>query len=56
MDDIPLEILHEIAYDRPTYLALLAVPKFARSLTPSMRCDYMIRFGYRVEITRDAIR
>jgi hypothetical protein len=56
MDDLPLEILHEIAYNRHTYRALLAVPKFANSLTPSTRCDYMIRFGYCVEITRNVIQ
>jgi hypothetical protein len=56
MDDLPVEILHEMAFDRPTYRALLAVPRFARSLTPSTRCDYMIRFGYRVEITHRQIR
>jgi len=56
MDDIPVELLHEMAFDRPTYLALLTIKRFANSLTPSMRCDYMIRFGYCVEITRNEIR
>jgi hypothetical protein len=32
MDDLPVELLHEIAFDRPTFRALLAVPKFAKSL------------------------
>ena len=56
MDSLPLEILHELVCDLSTYRALLAIPAFARSLTPSTRCDYMIRFGYRVEITRDYIK
>jgi hypothetical protein len=56
MDCLPLEILHEFVCDLSTYRALLAIPAFARSLTPSTRCDYMIRFGYRVEITRDHIK
>jgi hypothetical protein len=56
MDSLPIEMLHEIAFDRPTYLALLAIPKFAHSLTPSIRCDYMIRFGYSVKITSHQIQ
>jgi hypothetical protein len=56
MDDLPVELLHEIAYNRSTYQALLAIPKFAKSLTPSTRCDYMIRFGYSIEITHNHIR
>jgi hypothetical protein len=57
MNDLPIEIMiHELVYDLSTYRALLAIPAFARSLTPSTRCDYMIRFGYRIEITCDEIR
>ena len=57
MNDLPIEILHLMANnDISTYRALLAISSFAHSLTPSLRCDYMIRFGYRVEITRDKIQ
>jgi hypothetical protein len=57
MDELPIEILHLTAnYDRSTYLAMLAIPTFARSLTPSTKCDYMIRFGYSVEIKCNEIR
>jgi hypothetical protein len=56
MEDLPIEILHLIANnDISTYRALLVIPAFARSLTSSTRCDYMIRFGYSVEITYDTI-
>jgi hypothetical protein len=41
--------------DLSTYRALLSIPIFALSLTPSTRCDYMILFGYRVKITRLSI-
>jgi hypothetical protein len=57
MNDLPLEIMiHELVCDLSTYRALLAIPAFARLLTPSTRCDYMIRFGYRVEITQYHIK
>jgi hypothetical protein len=56
MDNLPIELLHLMAYDISTYRALLAIPLFARSLTSSSRCDYMIRFGYSVKITRDEIQ
>jgi hypothetical protein len=56
MNDLPTELLNLIAYDSSAYYALLAVPIFARSPTQSIRCDYMIRFGYSIEITCGDIR
>lgn len=48
--DLPLEMLDELAVDESSYRALLSIPKFARSITPSRRIDFMIKFGHRVHI------
>ena len=56
MNTLPIELLHVIAsFDRGAYRALLSVSFFARSLNPSVRTDYMIAFGYSVEIDNDSI-
>lgn len=59
MEQLPIEILTHIALslgqDTSVYRAMLAVPAFARKLTPGIIVDYMIRFGFSVEITKDMI-
>jgi hypothetical protein len=53
---IPLELLYVIAaVDEQSYRAMLAIPLFARSLTPGKVVDFMIAFGYSVAITKDCI-
>lgn len=48
---LPVEILRLIAAESPeSYRAMLAIPPFARSLDPGIIADYMIAFGYSVEI------
>jgi hypothetical protein len=55
-DAFPLEILYALAaVDERSYQAMLAVPLFAKSLTPGRIVDFMIAFGYSVEITKDRI-
>lgn len=52
MDTLPIELLHIIASDSSdVYRALLGYKFFVQSLTPSKITDYMILFGYSVEIT-----
>ena len=54
---LPIELLHVIAsFDQGAYRALLSVPFFARSLNPGIRTDYMIAFGYSVNITKNSIQ
>lgn len=54
--DLPIDIYHVIAaQSESTYRALLALPPFARSIDVSTRHDYMILFGYSVEISRHRI-
>ena len=54
--NLPIEMLHEIARcDEKSYRAMLSVPVFARSLTPSIITDYMILFGYTVRITKSRV-
>ena len=54
MDILPIELLHEIAsYDEASYKALLAIPLFARSLTPRIIVDYQYSFGYSVSADSD---
>jgi hypothetical protein len=54
--DLVLEMLYVIAaVDEQSYKAMLAVPLFARSLTPDKVVDFMIAFGYSVEITKNHI-
>lgn len=48
--DLPLELLDELAVDESSYRALLSIPKFARSITPNRRIDFMIKFKHTVEI------
>jgi hypothetical protein len=55
--DLPLEMLGILAStDVAVYRALLALPLFARSLSPGKVVDFMIAFGYTVEITADYIK
>jgi hypothetical protein len=50
---MPPEMLDLIAaVDEQSYRAMLAVPLFARSLTPGKVVDFMIAFGYSVKITK----
>jgi hypothetical protein len=54
--DLPLEIIYALAStDVAVYRALLALPRFARSLGPGAVVDFMIAFGYTVKITADYI-
>jgi hypothetical protein len=54
---LPVELLHVIAgIDMESYRVLLALPPFARSLDPGTVTDFMISFGFGVEITCDYIR
>jgi hypothetical protein len=49
--DLPIEMLYILAStDVATYRALLALPRFARSLSPDVVADFMIAFGYSVDI------
>jgi hypothetical protein len=49
--DLPIEMLHLIAsIDVQIYRAMLAMPLFSRSLGPGVIVDFMIAFGYTVEI------
>jgi hypothetical protein len=51
--DLPLEILFHIAsFDVGSYRAMLSVSRFARSLSPDKVVDFMILFGYSVEIDK----
>jgi hypothetical protein len=53
---MPLEMLDLIAaVDEQSYRAILAIPLFARSLTPGKVVDFMIGFGYSVRITKSYI-
>jgi hypothetical protein len=53
---LPVELLHVIAgYDMESYHAMLSLPQFARSLDPGIIIDFMISFGFGVEITRKRI-
>ena len=52
MDTLPAELLHEIA-SHDVYREMLSIPLFARSLTISVRLDYMIAMGYDVIIEHD---
>jgi hypothetical protein len=53
---MPLEMLDLIAaVDKQSYRAMLAIPLFARSLTPGKVVDFMIAFGYSVDITKSYI-
>ena len=55
--DLPLEILHVIAgCDVATYRSMLCLPNFARSLSVNNRVDFMISFGYSVNIKQSAIK
>ena len=55
--DLPLEILHVIAgCDVAAYRSMLCLPNFARSLSVNSRVDFMISFGYSVNIDQSAIR
>ena len=54
---VPMEILHAICYDVQAYRAMLAIPSFARSLTPNNRTDFMLAFGYYITMNmRDIVR
>jgi hypothetical protein len=54
--DLPIEIMRLIAvHDSLSYRAMLTVPAFARSLNPGKVADYMVEFGYSVEITKYSI-
>lgn len=56
MESLPIEVLHVIAAtSEDAYRALLAVPRLARSIDVSAKYDYMILFGYRVDIGRGDI-
>jgi hypothetical protein len=51
MNTLPLELLYEIvSNNKESYKALLAVPLFARSLTPDVIVDFKMSFGYGIEI------
>jgi hypothetical protein len=53
---LPVELLHVIAgVDTKAYRSMLALPPFARSLDPSTVTDFMISFGFGIEITRERI-
>jgi hypothetical protein len=53
---LPIELLHVIAgVDMETYRLLLALPPFARSLNPGIIADFMISFGFEIEITHKCI-
>ena len=55
--DLPLEILYVIAgCDVVAYRSMLCLPNFARSLSVNSRADFMISFGYSVNIDQSAIR
>jgi hypothetical protein len=52
---LPTELLHVIAgVDIKTYRSMLALPPFARSLDPGIITDFMISFGFGIEITMRA--
>jgi hypothetical protein len=54
---LPTELLHVIAgNDMETYRSMLALPPFARSLNPGTVTDFMISFGFGIEITREYIK
>lgn len=55
MDELPLEILDSIAEDEFYYRGMLAIPFFARTITPSRRIDFMIKFGHSIKITNRKI-
>jgi hypothetical protein len=51
MYDLPIEMIYSIAgMNVSAYRAMLAVPRFARSLGPGAIVDFKIAFGYFVEI------
>jgi hypothetical protein len=53
---LPVELLHIIAgVDMESYCAMLALPPFARSLDPGIITDFMISFGFGIEITNSCI-
>jgi hypothetical protein len=53
---MPIEILDLIAaVDELSYRAMLAIPLFTRSLSPGKVVDFMIAFGYSVDITKNYI-
>lgn len=54
---LPVEILRLIAAVSPeSYRAMLAIPEFACSLDPGTIADYMIAFGYSVQISCHSTR
>lgn len=54
--DLPLEILHEIAkVSENAYNGMLSIPRFGRSIKPGVMANYMVHFGYSVEITKDSV-
>lgn len=59
MDTLPVELYTEIinstSNGEAVYYSLLAIKKFAQTLTISRIIDYQISFGYSVKITKDAI-
>jgi hypothetical protein len=53
---LPVELLHVIAgIDVETYRSMLALPPFARSLDPGTITDFMISFGFGIEVTCECI-
>jgi hypothetical protein len=53
---LPVDLLHVIAgVDMETYRSMLSLPSFARSLNPNVITDFMISFGFGIEITRNCI-
>lgn len=54
MDYLPIEILLKIGtIDQSVYIAMLAIPKFARALTIGFRLDTMTQFGFIINRIRD---
>jgi hypothetical protein len=50
METLPIELLDLICEDELTYRDMLSIPCFARTLTVGRRLDFMIKFGYGVNI------
>ncbi len=51
MQNLPFEMWHEIiGRDEHVYRGMLAVPAFARALTPGRRVDFWLAMGYSVVI------
>jgi hypothetical protein len=51
MDRLPIDILDSIA-GLGVYWEMLAMPVFARGITPDRRADWMIRLGFTINITQ----